>query len=93
MEDPNDQMRSYIVIAESLRAEPVLVEETVEQAPPELPPNLVLVDLSDLAARLRGIMENSGGDYALGFEMAMQQAADMIETLIRRHTEGTQHLG
>lgn len=84
-----DQMRGFIVLAESLNedtshVEPI-VEEVVETEPVEA---LLMHDLGDLVFRLRGFMETEGGEYALGVETGMQRAADMIENLLRRHTEG-----
>lgn len=92
----DDQMRSFILLAEAMR-----FEETEQQpvnddtAPPQ---NSVIGpvlqhDLDEIVFRLRGFMETSGGDFALGVETGMQRAADMIENLIRRHSQGDQNVG
>jgi len=83
MDDPfAEQMRSFIMAAEPLnRPEPELLVESDEPAPQ----TSLLVELEDIVFRLRAFMESSNGDYALGVEMGMQRAADMIENVIKRH--------
>lgn len=86
-----DDMRNFIVLAESLdessfaitAEEPAQVEPVVEEVTP-----IILHDLEELATRMRGFMETESGDYALGMEMGMQRAAEMIENLVRRYKEG-----
>lgn len=90
-EDHVDLMRTYIFLAEEASAS--LHEETtqiVEDNTPQIEPvePLIIHDLENLVFKLRGFMEASGGDYALGVESGMQQAADMVENLIRRYKEG-----
>lgn len=48
----------------------------------------LLSELANVVFRLRAFMESSDGDYALGVEMGMQRAADMIENVLRRHSQG-----
>jgi hypothetical protein len=47
----------------------------------------ILGDLHDVVDQLRAFMESSGGDYALGVEEGMQRAAEMVETLLKRHED------
>lgn len=91
-----EQMRSFILLAEALRLEgpeeePV-AEEPTAHAGAALGP-VLRHDLEEIIFRLRGFMESSGGDFALGVETGMQRAADMIENLIRRHSPGDDHFG
>ena len=83
MDDPfAEQMRSFIMATEPLnRPEPELLVESDEPAPQ----TSVLEELEDIVFRLRAFMESSNGDYALGVEIGMQRAADMIENVIKRH--------
>jgi hypothetical protein len=89
-EDHVDIMRTYIVLAEA--ATTGLDEETakiVEETPVvETETPIIMHDLGELVFKLRGFMETSSGEYALGVETGMQQAADMIENLIRRYNKG-----
>lgn len=84
-----EQMRNFILLAETMLPgvdeTPVVTEPVVEtvSAPPA-----ILSELRDITARLREFCETEAGDYALGVETGMQRAADMIENLIHRHTEG-----
>ncbi|RYD78923.1 MAG: hypothetical protein EOP84_13680 [Verrucomicrobiaceae bacterium] len=83
-------MRNFIVLAEAYIAAPEEVE--VEVAPEivaEVAPSaLILHDLDILVTRMRTFMESESGEYGLGVETGMQQAADMIENLIRRYNTG-----
>lgn len=92
----DDQMRSFILLAEAMRLEETedqpLAETTPEQQNSALSP-VLHHDLSEIIFRLRGFMETSGGEFALGVETGMQRAADMIENLIRRHSQGDDHVG
>ena len=84
-----DQMRGFIFLAESLNEDTAHVEPIVEEVVEAEPVQALLMhDLGDLVFRLRGFMETEGGEYALGVETGMQRAADMIENLLRRHSEG-----
>ncbi len=84
-----DQMRGFIFLAESLNEDTAQVEPIVEEVVEAEPAQALLMhDLGDLVFRLRGFMETEGGEYALGVETGMQRAADMIENLLRRHSEG-----
>jgi hypothetical protein len=95
MGDSNgDQMKDYISLTEELlacyaavtRPETVYIEQIVEQNMPTEHP--ILSDCRDLVFKLRSTMENDAGEYALGVEMGMQRAADMIENLVRRFEKG-----
>jgi hypothetical protein len=83
-------MRTYIVLAEAanydLDGETTQIVEETPVTEPVTP--LIMHDLGELVFKLRGFMETTGGDYALGVETGMQQAADMIENLIRRYNKG-----
>jgi hypothetical protein len=93
----DDLMRSFMLLAEALGDEGSVEEELlVEAAQPEPRGTIgpvLMHDLSEVVFRLRGFMETSGGEYALGVETGMQRAADMIENLIRRHGEGDDQVG
>lgn len=87
-------MRSFIFLAESLKdswgeADEAPITETaiVEEPTADV---ALLADLSDMVQRMRAFMETDTGEYALGVEMGMQRAADMIENLLRRYNEGDQ---
>ncbi len=86
-----DDMRNFIVLAESLDegSFDMTAEEPVQGEPvaTEVTP-IILHDLEELATRMRGFMETESGEYALGVEMGMQRAAEMIENLVRRYKEG-----
>jgi hypothetical protein len=85
----NQQMKDFIEITDDLlRAyvsmEPVMIVEDSKPIKPMVNP--IIMECKDLVFKLRAFMEDaSSGDYALGLEMGMQRAADMIENLIRRH--------
>lgn len=83
-------MRSFIILAEAYVASPEDTEvETVQETVVEPAPSaLILHDLDILVTRMRTFMESESGDYGLGVETGMQQAADMIENLIRRYNTG-----
>lgn len=57
----------------------------VEVPTPEHP---MLEDCRTIVFKLRAFMESAGGDYALGVETGMQQAADMLDSVIKRYSEG-----
>jgi len=85
------EMRGYILLAEELlpsASECVLEDQDTsdEALPVSEPP--IIADLRDLAFKLRSHTENEDSEQALGVELGMQRAADMVENLIRRHTEG-----
>lgn len=69
-----------------------LVEETPEPSAEPLTEarsdSMLLSELAEVVFKLRAFMESSDGDYALGVEMGLQRAADMIENVIRRHSQG-----
>lgn len=89
------EMREYISLAEELNlmageqvpdlSDKPSGEPSDEPVGEEHP---AIDDLRNLAFKLRAHTENDDGEYSLGVEMGMQRAADMIENLIRRHTEG-----
>jgi len=90
IEDAN-QMRTFILLSDYLgnNNDAPLMEEAPPPSEPEGASSLIIIsDLNDLVTRMRSFMETSSGDYALGVEMGMQRAADMIENLVKRHTEG-----
>ncbi|CAM6054962.1 unnamed protein product [Sphagnum tenellum] len=64
---------------------PEIAEAESAQTATEHP---VIADLRDLAFKLRSHMEtDDNADLAMGIEQGFERAADMIENLIRRHTE------
>jgi len=87
----NNQMKDFIVLTEELLAHyatattpPVNVEITEEKS--EIVANPIIQECRDIIFKLRTFMEDaSGGDYALGIEIGMQRAADMIENLVGRY--------
>ncbi|RYD63841.1 MAG: hypothetical protein EOP83_11140 [Verrucomicrobiaceae bacterium] len=86
-----DEMRGFIVLAEALSNAPLDIEadelsEDEHETGPVTP--VIVHDLEELVFRMRGFMETETGDYALGVEMGMQRAADMIENLIHRYSKG-----
>jgi hypothetical protein len=86
----DEQMRAFIFLAESLRGEEP-AEEPVVEAVVEAKTSLneaLLHELDDVVFRLRGFMETEGGDFALGVETGMERAAEMIENVIQRHSQG-----
>ena len=78
------QMREFIVATEHL-----IEQDDVETPTPlaeAIQPDVSLIeDLERIVFKLRAFMESEGGDLALGVEMGMQRAADMIERVIKRH--------
>ena len=95
MDDHNDtQMKDFINITEALLAEyskvtkPELYLVEKVETPVIKEESPILQECRDLVFKLRAFMEDSSGDYALGVEMGMQRAADMVENLIRRYEEG-----
>lgn len=86
----DEQMQNFIILAESLSVE-ALAEETVvetEVAEGVPPTHAIFEELGQISFRLRTFMESEGGEYALGVEMGMQRAADMIDNVISRHSQG-----
>jgi hypothetical protein len=85
-----ESMRNFIVLAEAYIAAPEDdVVETVQETVVEPAPSaLILHDLDILVTRMRTFMESESGDFGLGVETGMQQAADMIDNLIRRYNTG-----
>lgn len=87
----DEQMRAFILLTEGLGAE-VLAEKPVAETVVEETTSLnevMLHDLEDTCFTLRAFMESDNSeDFALGVETGMQRAADMIENVIRRHTQG-----
>lgn len=70
---------------------PAIVSETkevvVESMLVSTQSHPIMGDLRDVMDSLRAFMESSGGEYANGVEDGMQRAADMIETILKRHEE------
>lgn len=87
-------MRNFIILAEAYaeNSEDEVVENTTEIVAEAAPGAPLLHDLDVLVTRLRSFMETEtpNQDLALGVEMGMQRAADMIENLIRRYNAGDQ---
>ena len=86
----DNQMKEFILLTEDLLAfygakpvDTMIVEEApVIQDPIE---GKIITECKDLIFKLRSLMEDdSSGEYALGVEMGMQRAADMIENLVKR---------
>lgn len=93
MDEPFTQMRDFIMVTENLDladADDAVPELIVESSDVQTP---LLADLAEVVFKLRAFMESSDGDYALGVEMGMQRAAEMIENVIRRHRQGVSSLG
>ncbi len=67
-----------VVSEEKMLTESILVSKTIHP---------IMGDLASVVEDLRAFMESTGGDYALGVEDGMQRAAEMIETLLKRHKE------
>lgn len=86
--DEFQRMRSYIMATAQLTNEMEPVVETVPLSEDTEHPGSLLADLDTVIFKLRAFMESSGGDYALGVEIGMQRAADMIENVLRRHGQG-----
>lgn len=87
----DEQMRSFILLTESLGVEVVadepiaetIVEETIS------PSTAMIHDLEETCFTLRAFMETAHSeDFAMGVETGMHRAAEMIENVIRRHTQG-----
>ncbi len=88
--DDNERMREFILLAEAYAfsdAEEALNEDVI---PVVFEPvvNPLIGELHDMVFRMRSFCETEGGDFGLGVETGMQRCADMIENLIRRHTQG-----
>lgn len=90
--DDNERMREFMMVVAAYAEDGVAVPEVINEEavavnfrPAEHP---IVADLRDLSFKMRAFCETQGGDYALGVETGMQRCADMIDNLIRRHTEG-----
>ncbi len=88
--DDNEKMREFMLLAEAyadVDAVTLIEGETIEVdfRPADHP---LLADLRDVVFRMRAFCEAEGGDFGLGVETGLQRAADMIENVIRRHTQG-----
>jgi hypothetical protein len=84
-------MRDYMMMTENLiLPEPESFDEGVveEAAPAPMANAIILEDLRDLVFKLRAFMESREGDLGLGIELGMQRAAEMIENLLARHSQG-----
>jgi len=89
----NHQMKSFIVLTEELLAHyskatlPTELEPISEEHA-EIFEHPMVNECKNIVFKLRAFMEDaSGGDYALGIEIGMQRAADMIENLIKRYEQ------
>ena len=97
MNDPHNddsQMKQFIVLTEELLShyasatKPVISEPIIEEESTEIEEHFIIQECRDIVFKLRAFMEDAaGGDYALGIEIGMQRAADMIENMIRRNTK------
>ena len=90
MTDLNMQMRNFIMLTEACTlcdAHDDLPQDDVSLEPPRVGLDDIVPDLEALVFKLRAHFENQDGDLAMGIETGMSRAADMIESLIRRHTE------
>lgn len=90
MDTQSIMMRNYIVLAEDYATAgviPIIPEPPV--VPLEEVDMALLRELSETVERLRAHMEPADSDpeVALGVEMGMQRAADLIESLVRRFKE------
>lgn len=84
----NNEMRTYIYLAESLGMSDEELETAVEADidNDEFETlDLLVEDLILLVEKLRAHSEPEDGDFSLGVEMGMNRAADMIENAIKRH--------
>lgn len=87
----NHQMKSFIVLTEELLAHYASATvpqayTTISEEHTEIVEHPMVQECKDIVFKLRAFMEDaSGGDYALGIEIGMQRAADMIENLIKRY--------
>jgi hypothetical protein len=79
-------MRDFIILSEGFIFDPEPETEMVPEPIYETR-HPIIDELGDLVFRLRSIMEDSDGDYGLGVEMGLQRAAEMIETIIKRHED------
>ena len=62
------------------------VQETTALHPPGLLDTVLLEEMSEVVFKLRAFTESADdGDLALGIEIGMQRAADMIENVLNRH--------
>jgi hypothetical protein len=89
----DEQMREFILLAGTLREHgtELLTEDIVAagDAPDLAVAPVLLSDLRDVVFRLRAFTESSeDGDVALGIEIGMQRAADMIERVLRSYEDG-----
>ena len=86
--DDFTQMRSYIVLAETLapaeraNEEPDVTDTVGDDTSAEL---ALIDDLRALVFKLRAHMDP--GEEGAAFDNGMNRAADMIENVIRRYTE------
>lgn len=86
----SENMRSFMTVAEMYSVETdadayILAEEEAIETAPTSGVEAIMADLKDAVFKLRAFCETESGDYALGVEMGMQRAADMIENIIRRY--------
>jgi hypothetical protein len=98
MSDDHVKMREFMEIALSYSNEaqqPELLEEEVIPfpSPRVIEEHPLLSDLRNLVSTLRGHMEDDDNqERAVGVEMGMNRAADMIENLLRRQS-GEERVG
>ena len=90
LHNTKQQMKSFIVLTEELLAHyastTMPIDNTVLEKEIEVVEHPIVQECKDIVFKLRAFMEDaSGGDYALGIEIGMQRAADMIDNLIKRY--------
>ncbi len=96
MNDQILQMREYISLAESFMQALVPDHDTDVAVASSVidvfdqPEEAIIGDLRGLAFKLRSYVDGDAVDaqQALGMEIGMQRAADMIDNLVRRYTSG-----
>lgn len=78
--DINTDMRSYLDILEYYSSEDMPVPAVLSPEP------AVVIDyperLADIVFKLRSHLDDTGGEYSLGFEQGLEMAARMIDNLI-----------
>ena len=78
------EMRRFIRLVEDHQYEPIIEfhEPVVDQDEASIKDDLV-----DLVSKLNNHYEADDSEEALGIELGMRRAADMIENLLRKYTE------
>lgn len=83
------QMREYIMATEYLMqpecVDQEILSDIMESSVVPQANTCLLEDLQDVVFRLRAFTESANDEMALGIELGMQRAADMIEHVIFNH--------